>query len=102
MKLLLIFILFPICSFGQNYSKDTIVNLTEYHLLKEESKQLTNCNDILEDKNLQIYNFKVVLKEKQSEIQSLTYRNAQLMKAIKEHNDNLKGSQEKFKIKLTN
>lgn len=102
MRLLLIFILAPTFCFSQEYSKDTIINLSEYQLLMEESRQLTNCNDILEDKNLQLYNFKVVLKEKKNEISSLNYRNAQLMKAIKQHNEKLKGSQEKFKIKLTN
>lgn len=99
---LFVFILFPFISFGQEYSKDTTINLFEYNLLKEESLQLTKCNDILQDKNLQIYNFKEVLKKSKNEISSLTYRNAQLMKAIREHNEKLKGSQEKFKIKLTN
>lgn len=97
------FLLFMcVCFIGvaQNESGDTTITFSELTLLKEDSKLLSICEEILQDQKLQIYNFKRVLRENNNIIMSLKYRNIKLINSINEHNESLKKSQGKYKIKI--
>ena len=63
-------------------------------------QQLVTCDSLLNNKIMQVFILKKVLKERENEIINLNVANENLNNKINQHNEKLKNSQEKFKIDI--